>query len=201
MGLLRTAGRRVRRLRLLGLVLALMGASAGLVTSPAATVNENEDGTVGVYMYVTSAERRYYEALGFDAGTTIEDYSDYLDRMRERQVLMGREEVAQQVAEEGDEAVRESEARESETGLSSLSLMSAPAFEAPGEITIQRVDYFENYAGRFLSVEAHNSLGTVTGGPTMAVSWRTETGDYSTATTMGKFNDQMNGANNYMYHR
>jgi hypothetical protein len=227
----------------LGLVLALMGASAGLVTSPAAgeeeealrppgptgafeslveftlpdrdalqelvllgadlaeTVNENEDGTVGVYMYVTPAERRYYEALGFDAGTTIEDYSDYLDRMRERQVLMGREEVAQQVAEEGDEAVRESEARESETGLSSLSLMSAPAFEAPGEITIQRVDYFENYAGRFLSVEAHNSLGTVTGGPTMAVSWRTETGDYSTATTMGKFNDQMNGANNYMYHR
>ncbi|MGH2652835.1 MAG: PxKF domain-containing protein [Actinomycetota bacterium] len=163
------------------------------------TVNDNEDGTVGVYMYVTAEEREYYEALGFEAGETLEDYSDYLDRMREREVLLGREEAALEVAEEGEEARDGSDESQGESGF--FSLMSAPEFEPPGEVTIQRADYFENYAGRFLSVEAHNALGTVTGGPTMAVAWRTETGDYGTATTMTKFNDQMNGANNYMYHR
>ena len=79
--------------------------------------------------------------------------------------------------------------------------MSVPVFEDPGAITIQRADYFENYAGRFLSVEAFSALHTLTTGPTMAMAWRTETGSYGSATTMGKFNDTMNSANTYMYHR
>ena len=51
------------------------------------------------------------------------------------------------------------------------------------EIVVLRVDYFENYAGRFLSVEAKDRLGgsTPTGatyiGPTLSLSWNTRSRD------------------------
>ena len=50
------------------------------------------------------------------------------------------------------------------------------------EIVILRVDYFENYAGRFLSVEAKDRLGGVTldgatyAGPALSLSWDTGPG-------------------------
>ena len=113
------------------------------------TVNDNDDGTATVYAYVTPAERRYFEALGFESGKTLEDYSTYLARMQERAALMTQEEAALEFAEDGRNAQVESAAVED-----ALSTLSVPIFEEPGAITIQRADYFENYAGRFLSVEA-----------------------------------------------
>ena len=66
----------------------------------------------------------------------------------------------------------------------------------PPEITIQRVDYFTNYAGRFLSVEAKDALGAPTGGPTLAMSWAEAGGAYGAATLLAKFSD----SGQYMYH-
>lgn len=60
-----------------------------------------------------------------------------------------------------------------------------------------RVDYFENYAGRFLAVAARTSAGLPTGGPTMAMSWKEAGGDYGAATNMSKYSD----AGAYIYHR
>ena len=158
----------------------------------AETVNDNADGTATVFAYVTPAERKYFEALGFESGETLEDYSTYLDRMEERAALMTQEEAALEYAEEGQDARVESDAVED-----ALSTLSVPVFEDPGAITIQRADYFENYAGRFLSVEAFSALHTVSSGPAMSMAWRTENEDYGTATTMAKLND----ANVYQYHR
>ncbi len=71
------------------------------------------------------------------------------------------------------------------------------AFDPGGEITIMRVDYFTNYAGRFLSVAARTSLGTSAGGPSLAMAWKEQDGDYGSATTMARYVDD----NQYLYHR
>jgi hypothetical protein len=226
---------RVRRLWLIGLALALMASSAGLLLSPATgdddegtvkppqpsdayeslieftvpdraaveelvdlgadlaeTINDNKDGTATVFAYVTPQERKYYESLGFESGKTLEDYSTYLERMQERNALMTQEEAALEFAEEGKNAKVESDAVEE-----ALTSLSSPVFEDPGAITIQRADYFENYAGRFLSVEAFSALHTVSSGPAISMAWRTENEDYGSATTMSKLND----AGVYQYHR
>jgi hypothetical protein len=235
MGFQRNPSLSVRRLWLVGMVLALIASSAGLVISPATgedeekpvappgpsaafesliefnlpnrqaarelvllgadlaeTVNENDDGTATVHAYVTPQERKYYESLGFESGRTLEDYSTYLEQMEERAALMTQEEAALEFAEEGKDAQVDSDAVED-----ALSTLSVPVFEDPGAITIQRADYFENYAGRFLSVEAFSALHTPSSGPTMSIAWRTVNDDYGTATNMSKLVD----ANVYQYHR
>ena len=49
-----------------------------------------------------------------------------------------------------------------------------PRWRRAGDIIVLRVDYFENYAGRFLSVEAKDGTrGTSTTGASLAVSWNT----------------------------
>ena len=46
-----------------------------------------------------------------------------------------------------------------------------------GDIVVLRVDYFENYAGRFLSVEAKDGTrGTSTTGESLVLSWNTGAG-------------------------
>ncbi len=60
-----------------------------------------------------------------------------------------------------------------------------------------RVDYFTNYAGRFLAVSAFTKQGLPTGGATMAMAWKEQGGDYGAATNMSKYTD----AGVYMYHR
>jgi len=165
----------------------------------AETVNDNKDGTASVFAYVTPAERKYYEALGYKIGRTLEDYNTYLERMQERASLMAQQEASVAYAERGKNA--RLFAPRAEGGLGSLLAQTPPEFEDPGALTVQRADYFENYAGRFLSVEAFSALHTLQSGPTISMAWRTETGEYGTATNMGKFNDTQNGAATYMYHR
>ena len=100
-------------------------------------LRQNEDGTVTVNAFVTPAERAYYESLGYRAGATIEDRSTWEAARAEREAVIAAEQRAQDAAQKGAEA--------------------APAkplytfgFDPGGEVTIMRVDYFENYAGRFL---------------------------------------------------
>ena len=144
-------------------------------------LRENDDGSVTVNAFVTAEERALYESLGFQAGATIEDRSTWEVAKAEREAAMAAEQRARDAAEKGAAA--------------------APAkgplgFDPGGEITIMRVDYFENYAGRFLSVAARTKAGLPSGGATMAMAWKEAGGDYGTATNMSKYTD----AGTYMYH-
>jgi hypothetical protein len=60
----------------------------------------------------------------------------------------------------------------------------ARARAADDEIVFLRVDYFENYAGRFISVEAKDRLATLSGstytGPTLSLSQTQAPGRRST---------------------
>jgi hypothetical protein len=144
---------------------------------------ENGDGTITVRAVVTPEERAYYESLGFVAGVTIEDSSTWAAARAEREAAIAAEQAAKNAAQGG--------------ALAAPKALAPNGFVTPPEITIQRVDYFTNYAGRFLSVEARDSLGAISGGPTLAMSWAEAGGDYGDATTLSKFTD----AGQYMYHR
>ena len=68
------------------------------------------------------------------------------------------------------------------------------------EVTLQRADYFTNYAGRFLSVEAFSNLATRTTG-TMSLSYTSDGTTYSAPINMPRFDDPQHPAQVYMYHR
>ncbi len=76
------------------------------------------------------------------------------------------------------------------------------------EIVVLRVDYFENYAGRFLSVEAKDRLGgsTETGadyvGPALSLSWNIGNGPIaSPPRVMGVNIDPDTTPDTYIEHR
>ncbi|HET6771645.1 MAG TPA: M14 family metallopeptidase, partial [Actinomycetota bacterium] len=152
-------------------------------------VRDEPDGTITINAFVTPAERLFIESLGYPAGRTVEDQSTYEARMAERQAAIDSEERAHHVAEGGTVAA--------DGTLLPGSAQTAGAEAQSSEVTVMRADYFTHRSGTFLSVEARTSLGTPSGGPTMAMSWREESGAYGAATTMSKFTD----AGQYMYHR
>jgi uncharacterized repeat protein (TIGR01451 family) len=152
-------------------------------------IRDEPDGTITINAWVTPAERLFIESLGYPAGRTVEDQSTYEARMAERQAAIDAEKRAQHVAEGGTVAA--------DGSLLPGSARTAEAEAQSSEVTVMRADYFTHRSGTFLSVEARTSLGTPTGGPTMAMSWREESGSYGAATTMSKFTD----AGAYMYHR
>src|SRR5829696_7646139 len=101
-------------------------------------------------------------------------------------------------------------AEEAETRAEAAALGTAFATPAPGgEIVVLRVDYFENYDGRFLSVEAMDRLGgsTATGstytGPTLSLSWNTgpDTAIASGPRTMSVNIDPDTSPDTYIEHR
>lgn len=145
----------------------------------------NEDGSVIVHAIVTPSERALYESLGFAAGMTIEDRATWEAAKAEREAAIEAEQRAKALAEEGTIAALE------ELGPRIMGFAPTP------EVLIMRVDYFTNYAGRFLAVAARTSLGLPVGGPTLAMAWKEADGEYGTAMTMSKYTD----AGVYMYHR
>jgi hypothetical protein len=144
-------------------------------------LRENSDGSVTVNALVTPGERAYYESLGFQAGAIVEDRSTWEAAKADRQAMISAEKRAKAAVSAAGRA----------------GSVGAAGFDPGGEITIMRVDYFTNYAGRYVSVAARTSLGTGTGGPTLALAVKLEGGNYSTASTMSKYTD----AGQYMYHR
>ena len=150
-------------------------------------LRENDDGSVTVNAFVTPSECAYYESLGYQAGVTIEDHSTWEAAKAEREAAMAAEQRARDAAEQGAAGAP----------LKGPESAAPLGFDPGGEVTIMRVDYFTNYAGRFLAVAARTSLGLPSGGPTMAMAWKEAGGDYGTATNMSKYTD----AGQYMYHR
>ncbi|HSL12575.1 MAG TPA: M14 family zinc carboxypeptidase [Actinomycetota bacterium] len=158
-------------------------------------LRENDDGTITLNAYLTPGEIDELEAQGYVFGEVVEDYQNWLDRMVEREAAMAAEQAALDFAE--GEGVASHPDEGADVGLFTVSLMAAPEIQPERPVHISRADYFTNYAGRFISIEARRA-GTSTGSsPTLAASWRTEEGSYGSATSMSIFND----ASQYMYHR
>jgi hypothetical protein len=130
-------------------------------------LRNNPDGTVTVTVFGTEDALAALEAAGYELGVTIESTETWEARIAAREATIQAEARAAAAAR----------------GVSSLRTMADE-----GEIVVLRVDYFENYAGRFLSVEAKDRLGgaTPTGstytGPTLSLSWNTGSGTPISAT-------------------
>jgi hypothetical protein len=145
-------------------------------------LRENGDGSVTVNAIVTPSMRAYYESLGFQAGATVEGRSTWEAAKAEREATIAAEKRSLNAAAAPGRRPGD---------------VSAAGFDPGGEIMILRADYFTNYAGRFLSVAARTSLGTGTGGPSLAMAWKEQGGDYGPAAVLSKYAD----AGRYMYHR
>ena len=119
-------------------------------------LRRNSDGSVTATVFGTDDEIAALDAAGFELGVTIEGRSSWRGRLRERQADVRAERRADAAAL--DDPVVTPQAHED-------------------EIVVLRVDYFENYAGRFLSVEAKDRDGGSTPdtatyvGPTLSLSW------------------------------
>jgi hypothetical protein len=118
-------------------------------------LRRNGDGTVTATVFGTERGFARLARAGYDLGPTIEGPATWERRVA--QVMRSRR--------------AEHRARAAARGKS----IGTASHE--DEIVILRVDYFENYAGRFLSVEAKDRLGgsTPTGatytGPALSLSW------------------------------
>src|SRR5215216_4180174 len=118
-------------------------------------LRQNADGSVTVTVFGSEDELQQLDAAGFDLGATIEGPDTWRARIAERQADIRQENRADAAALADPVTITSHD----------------------DEIVILRVDYFENYVGRFLSVEAKDRLGgsTPTGatytGPTLSLSW------------------------------
>ena len=119
-------------------------------------LRRNSDGSVTATVFGTDDEIAALDAAGFELGVTIEGRSSWRNRLSERQADVRAERRADAAAL--DDPVVTPQAHED-------------------EIVVLRVDYFENYAGRFLSVEAKDRDGGSTPeganyvGPALSLSW------------------------------
>jgi hypothetical protein len=120
----------------------------------------NHDGTVTATVFGTQRGFARLQRAGYDLGTTIEGPTTW--RKRVAQMMRGKR-----------------AARRARAAALGKSMTTASHQD---EIVILRVDYFENYAGRFLSVEAKDRQGGAapTGstyvGPALSLSWDTGPG-------------------------
>ncbi len=165
-------------------------------------LRENEDdGTLTAQVLGDDTQIDQLRAMGYEITGTIEDEEAYWDRIAERLQAMEAEQRAEEYAENGPPDLNRFGLR---AGIAALAVTE--------EITINRVDYFENYAGRFLSVEAHNATTVQTtgggqnagSGPTLVVTWDegpgTEIG-LGGPRTIGAYVDTDPNPDTYLYHR
>jgi hypothetical protein len=150
-------------------------------------LRENADGSVTVTVFGSEDELSALDAAGYELGRTIEGPNTWRARVAARQQAVRAEDRAETAALDEGVGVQSHE----------------------DEIVVLRVDYFENYAGRFLSVEAKDRLGgsTPTGatytGPTLSLSWNTGPGTpiASTPRTMNVNIDPDTTPDTYIQHR
>src|SRR5215213_7670487 len=122
-------------------------------------LRKNANGTVTVTVFGYDDELAALQDAGYELGTTIEGLDTWRERIADRQAEVKAEEKADAAA------------------LSDITIESHE-----DEIVVLRVDYFESYAGRFLSVEAKDRLGGAqpTGGiytgPSLSLSFNSGAG-------------------------
>jgi hypothetical protein len=122
-------------------------------------LGRNANGTYTVTVFGSEGELRALAEAGYELGATIEGPETWEAGLADMK-----------------------SARRADNRAEAAALGDPPVIADDDELVILRADYFENYAGRFLSVEAKNRLGgsTPTGsdyiGPAMSVSWNTGAG-------------------------
>ena len=108
------------------------------------------NGAVTVTVFGTPDELDALAAAGYELGTTIEGPATWQARVQDRQEDVRAEARADAAASDVSE-------------------------EDTGEIVVLRADSFENYAGRFISVEAKTRLASLDGsqytGPSLSLTW------------------------------
>jgi zinc carboxypeptidase/chitobiase/beta-hexosaminidase-like protein len=146
---------------------------------------DNPDGSVTVTVFGTESNIDGLADAGYDVGVTIEGPRLWKERIAERQADVRQEKRADAAASENASALADSD-----------------------ELVVLRVDYFENYAGRFLSVEAKTRLGGVDddgdyAGPDLSLSYNTGSGTpiSSTPRLMAVNVDPDTTPNTYIEHR
>jgi hypothetical protein len=155
----------------------------------AENVTPSTDGKVLVEAVVTKQEEAIYNAMGFKSVATVADESTWKAVTDEANAL----DAAQADAFANLKAGKMVANAKSGAGK---------ALAAADTVNVGRADYFENYAGRFVSIEAHTSDGHGSGsstytGPALTASWLDGTG-----TTMGSGNlSQFVDDGVYLYHR
>jgi hypothetical protein len=150
-------------------------------------LRHNASGTVTATVFASEGELEALQDAGYELGATIEGPDTWRARIAEREAAIQAEERANDAA--SGESI-------------------GPASHE-GELVVLRVDYFENYDGRFLSVEVKTRLGGVqadgTGyeGPTLSLSWNTGDGTPidSVARVMNVNLDQDTTPDTYVEHR
>jgi hypothetical protein len=150
-------------------------------------LRHNADGSVTATVFGNANGFASLRDAGYTLGSTIEGPATWEARIDEYRA--------------GKRAERRSDA----------AALDAPITTASheNEIVILRVDYFENYAGRFLSVEAKDRLGRAAPegstyiGPTLSLSWNTGPGTEidSTPRTMSVNIDPDTTPDTYIEHR
>ena len=147
----------------------------------------NANGTVTVTVFANEDELAALAHAGFELGTTIEGPDTWRERIKDWKADVRAEKRADAAALDEPIVILSHE----------------------DEIVVLRVDYFENYAGRFLSVEAKTRLATVAPsgqvytGPTLSLSWNTggATPIDSTPRTMNVNIDPDTTPDTYIEHR
>jgi hypothetical protein len=146
-------------------------------------LRNNRSGTVTVSVFGTQDGFDRLAAAGYDVARTIETPRTWEQRMAERQADARQERRADRAA------------------------LDATA-QAEDELVVLRVDYFENYAGRFLSVEAKTRQAVINeegnyAGPELSLSWNRggSTPIDSTPHVMNVNVDSDTEPNTYIEHR
>jgi hypothetical protein len=148
-------------------------------------VRPNDDGTLTINVTVTPAERSEMEAMGYTAGDAIETPATYAARQAEHAAAVQSESDARANLAAGRTVAK---AR----GLAAAS----------DTVLVSRADYFENYAGRFISIEAHTTDGknVSSQNPVMAASWDSGPGTAIDSGGTGNLSPFID-AGAYLYHR
>ena len=148
-----------------------------------------EGNGVVVTVFGTEDEFAALEAAGYTIGRTIEGPATWRDRAADWTADVKAETRAEEAARGGGGS-----------GAGDV----APA--DTGEIVVLRADLFENYAGRFISVEAKTRLATLSGstytGPTLVLAWNAGAGPInSDPRTMNLNIDTDTTPDTYIEHR
>ena len=153
-------------------------------------LRRNADGSVTATVFGDEAALSALEEAGYDVGVTIESTETWKARIAERQATI------------------DAEARAKAAAGSTAALRRGSKAALADELVVLRVDFFTNYAGRFLSVEAKTRLAAIDAngnyaGPTLWLYWNTGDG-----TPFGTINRPMNvnvdpdtNPNTYIEHR
>ena len=122
-------------------------------------LGKNANGTYTVTVFGSEGELVALADAGYELGETIEGPDSWEAGLAEMQ-----------------------SARRAESRANDAALGDPPVIADDDELVILRADYFENYAGRYLSVEAKNRLGgaaptgSIYVGPATSVSWNSGAG-------------------------